>query len=72
MPQSVSVKFCTISQDRDSIFKHQENREKLAKVGISTPKDIGEWVATTFEKRLGNSNLASKLRGFFKNSKCIF
>ena len=66
------MKFCTISQDKDSIFTvYPEHREKLAKVEIHTPKDIGEWVASTFEKRLGNKKLAEKLRRFFKNSECI-
>ena len=72
IPPCLDVKFCTFSQDKDSIFNNEKERERLRDVGISTPKDVGHWIARTFEHRLGNSTLASDIRCFLDQNKGIF
>ena len=64
LPPSLCVKFCTFSQDRDSVFNSDDGRRRLRNVGIDTPADVGEWLVDTFKKRFGLSALAQKLAKF--------
>jgi hypothetical protein len=61
---SRSVKFFSFSQDRDSILNTPDGRRKLQQAGIKTTQDVGDWIADTFESKLDQDELASKLRDF--------
>jgi hypothetical protein len=61
---SRSVQFFSFSQDRDSILNTPEGRGKLQQAGIKTTQDVGDWIADTFESKLDQDELASKLRDF--------
>ncbi len=68
LPSSHQVKFCSFSQDNDSVLNCDEGRQKLRDVGISTPSEVGDWLVETFRKRFGQDDLADRLKDFIHSS----
>ena len=68
LPNSHQVKFCSFSQDNDSVLNNEPGRQKLRDVGIETPSGVGDWLVETFRKRFVQEELADRLSEFLHSS----
>ena len=64
LPRSHTVKFFSFDQERWSVFRTREGREKLREVGIGSPQEVGEWLVEVFRKRFYQDELADRLETF--------
>ena len=68
LPRSHEIKFCSFSQDNDSVLNNEAGRQKLRDVGIETSSGVGVWLVETFRKRFVQDELADRLTEFFHSS----
>ena len=64
LPSSHQIKFCSFSQDNDSVLNNEPGRQKLRDVGIETPSGVGDWLVEIFRKRFVQEELADRLSEF--------
>ena len=69
---SHQIQFFSFCQDKDSVLNSDSGRKKLKKVGIGTPRQVGEWLVKVFREDFKQNELANQLEVFVdKNTRKV-
>ena len=61
------VQFFSFNQENDSVLRSDDGRRRLEEVGIGSPRDVGVWLVSVFQRDFGQEKLASQLETFIHN-----
>ena len=64
---SRKVQFFSFDQENDSVLRSDDGRRRLEEVGIGSPRDVGAWLVSVFQRDFGQEELASQLEAFIHN-----
>lgn len=64
-----TVELFSLKVDNDSVLKSQEGQQNIRDAGIKGVKHVGEWIISTLEKDMKESETAMSLKSYLKLDK---